>query len=282
MSWIMRLAAACLLAAAAIATAPQPAASQTLQDIVSRGEIRIGYIPAPPSVIKDPVSGELGGFSIDGAREIARMMGVKPVFIETTWGNFVAGLQSGQFDLSIAGTFATVQRAMVVQFTRPIFYLGYGAVVRTNDTRFKTLEDINAPGVKIAVVQGGSAEDYARRNMPKAQVITLATGNLTAGFVEVAAGRADVSIEDAFTIDRFVTRQPSVRNLFAGKPYNFTPIAWSVRRGNAELANVINTGIEVLLSSGRWDDMTRGLDVGTRFIDAPNFVAWPRPPAGGN
>lgn len=260
----------------------RPAFAQSVQEIVSRGEIKIGYITSPPGTVKDPISNELSGFYVEGMREIARQMGVKPVFVETTWGNFVAGLQSGQFDMAIAGTFATVQRAMSVTFTKPIFYLGYGTLVRANDDRFTSMEAVNAPGVRVAVVQGGAAEDYSRRNFPKAQIITLATGNLTAGFVEVAAGRADVSVEDAVTMDAFVARQPTVKNLYSAKPYNFTPIAWTVRRGNTELAGVINAGIDILHATGRWDEIARaqGLSGGTRFIDAPNIVSFPRPAGG--
>ena len=274
--WMRRLALCCSLALVMIAFGAGLSSAQTLQDIISRGEMKIGYIPAPPGTIKDANTGELSGFYVDGIREIAAMMKIKPVFVETTWGTFVAGLQSGQFDMAIAGTFATVQRAMVVSFTKPIFYLGYGAVVRVNDTRYKTLDDMNTPETRIAVVQGGSAEDFARRNMPKAQIITLATGNLTAGFVEVVAGRADVSLEDAFTINAFVAKQPTVKNLFADNAYNFTPVAWTVRKGNADLLAVLNTGIDILISTGRWDELARPFGPNTRHIDAPNFVSFPR------
>ena len=264
-------------AIAAVAAATMPAAAQSLQDIINRGTIRVGYIPSPPATIKDPVSGELSGFYVDGIKEIAELMGVKPEFVETTWGTFVAGLQSGQFDMSIAGTFATVKRSMVVDFTKPIFYLGYGAVVRVGDERYKSLEDMNNPDTRIAVVQGGAAEDFARRNMPNARIITLATGNLTAPFVEVVANRADVAIEDAFTINQFVKQQPSVTNLFATNPYNFTPIAWAVRKGNQELLNTLNAGIDVLLSTGRWDELARKYGEAGRYIDAPNLQPFPRP-----
>jgi len=278
--WMPKMVLWCVLMLAVLGTDIRAGSAQTLQDIIGRGEMKIGYIPAPPGTIKDANTGELSGFYVDGIREIAAMMKVKPVFVETTWGTFVAGLQSGQFDMAIAGTFATVQRAMVVSFTKPIFYLGYGAVVRVDDPRYKNLSDMNTAETRIAVVQGGSAEDFARRNMPKAQIITLATGNLTAGFVEVVAGRADVSLEDAFTINAFVAKQPTVKNLFADNPYNFTPIAWTVRKGNTDLLAVINTGIDILISTGRWDELARPYGPGTtRHIDAPNFVAFPRPPA---
>ncbi|PMR77217.1 substrate-binding periplasmic protein [Billgrantia endophytica] len=269
-----------LLALAMGLGAVSTAVAQSLQDIVNRGTIRIGYIPSPPGTIMDPVSGELRGFYVDGMREIAEQMGVEPEFVETTWGNFVAGLQSGQFDVSIAGTFATVQRSMVVDFTTPIFYLGYGAIVRTDETRYETLEDMNDPDTRIAVVQGGSAEDFARRNMPEATIISLDTGNLTAPFVEVMSNRADVAIEDGYTMSRFIEQQPSVMNLFEENPYNFTPIAWSVRKGNTDLLSTLNAGVDMLISSGQWDALAREYVDGeeaTRYINAPNFIAFPRP-----
>ena len=40
-------------------------------------------------------------------RYICSALKVEPVLVETTWANFVSGLNSNQFDLCIAGTFAT-------------------------------------------------------------------------------------------------------------------------------------------------------------------------------
>ena len=234
-----------------------PAAARTLDQIISSGELHVGYVVAPQNAIKHPASGNLSGFDIDAIKEIANLMGLKTTFTETDWGTFAAGLQADQFDVSIAPTFATVKRSMAVLFTRPIIFAGNGAAVKADDQRYKTLGDMNTPDTRIAVVQGGQAEDFVRRNMPKAQLISLATGDLTAGMVEVAAGRADVGIEDSYTINEFVHRQPSLKNLFADQPFNLTPVAWSVSRGNSDLVAVINTGLNILMYSGRYDEIAR-------------------------
>ena len=118
-----------MLAALVAPAIAQPASAQVMDRILKDKTVKIGYIPSPPAVIKDPASGEVKGFYVDGARYIFKTIGVEPVFVETTWANFAAGLQSGQFDFSIAGTFATVQRAAAVEFTKPIHYLGYSAIV---------------------------------------------------------------------------------------------------------------------------------------------------------
>jgi polar amino acid transport system substrate-binding protein len=243
--------------ALAIGAAVAPTAdARTLDQIISSGELRIGYVVTPPNAIKDPATGKLSGYDVEMITAIAKDMGLKPVFVETDWGTFAAGLQADQFDLSICPTFATIKRAMAVLFTRPIIFAGNGALVKADDNRYKTLEDMNTPDTRIAVLQGGQAEDFVHRTMPKAQVISLASSDLTAGMVEVLAGRADVGIEDSYTINEFVHKQPTTKNLFGAEPFNLTPVAWAVARGNTDLVAAVNAGLNIMLYSGRYDAMS--------------------------
>ena len=251
---------------------PPPAHAQALDRIVSDRKIKIGFIPSPPSAIKDANTGELSGFYVDAVRVIFKQINVEPVFVETTWGNFVAGLQSGQFDLCIAGTFATVPRATAVNFTHPLSYLGYSAVAKAGDARFHDLADLNRPDVTIALIQGGASVDYARENFPLAKLVTLATGNLLAPFVEVSAGRADIGIEDAWAAVRYSREHPEVRNLFASRPYNVLPIAWTVKRGNEDLLRMVDTGIDWLMVNDRFQKLAAKYGETGRYIARIDYV----------
>ena len=249
-----------------------PASAQVMDRILKDRSIKIGYIPSPPGIIKDPASGSVKGYYVDGVQYMFKTIGVEPVFVETTWANYAAGLQAGQFDLSIAGTFATIQRAAAVEFTKPIFYLGYSAIVRKGDDRFKSLADFNQKDIKIAVVQGGAGSEYVKENFPLATVVALSTSNLTAPFVEVSAGRADVGIEDASQARRYALQQPGVTDLFQAKPYNLLPISWSVKRGNQELLNFMNTSIDFMLLTGRWERMANAYGFTGRFYETPTLA----------
>ena len=90
------------------------AEARTLDQIISSGELRIGYVVTPPNAIKDPATGDLSGYDVEMIKEIATEMGLKPTFVETDWGTFAAGLQADQFDISICPTFATIKRSMAV------------------------------------------------------------------------------------------------------------------------------------------------------------------------
>jgi len=260
------------MAVALLAVMQPQAQAQVMDRILKDRKIRVGYIPSPPGTIKDPATGEVKGYYVDGVRYIFKTINVDVDLIETTWANFAAGLQSGQFDLSMAGTFATIQRAAAVEFTKPIHYLGYSAIIKTGDDRFKTLADFNKEGVKIAVVQGGAGQEYVKENFPKATIVALATGNLTAPFVEVSAGRADVGIEDAWQARRYASQQPGVTDLFQAKPYNLLPIAWSVKRGNQDLLNFMNTSIDFMLLTGRWEKLAEKYGATGRFYDRPDLT----------
>ncbi|MEJ0068556.1 MAG: ABC transporter substrate-binding protein [Pseudomonadota bacterium] len=246
--------------------------AQTMDRILSEKKIKIGFIPSPPSAIKDPKTGELSGFYVDAVRLVFKTANVEPVFVETTWGNFVTGLQSGQFDLSIAGTFATVPRATAVEFTKPVSYLGYSAIVKKGETRFHEIADLNRDDIKIAVIQGGASVEYAKENFPKAPLATLATGNLLAPFVEVTAGRADVGIEDAWQAKRYAKEHPEVVDLFEGRPYNVLPIAWSVKRGNTDLLNFMNTAIDWLMINDRFQKIATAYGESGRYVARLDYI----------
>lgn len=263
---------ALFLAAVFIALPQQKAQAQVMDRILKEKKIKVGYIPSPPGTIKDAATGEVKGYYVDGLRYIFKSINVEPELIETTWANFAAGLQSGQFDLSIAGTFATIQRAAAVEFTKPIHYLGYSAIVKKGDKRFKTLSDFNKEGIKIAVVQGGAGQEYVKEYFPKATIVALSTGNLTAPFIEVSAGRADVGIEDASQARRYAAQQPGVTDLFRDNPYDLLPLCWSVKRGNDDLLNFMNTSIDYMLLTGRWEKMAEKYGATGRFYDKPVLV----------
>lgn len=270
---ILRLAALAAIVMACVAGfAFGSANAQVMDRILSEKKIKIGFIPSPPGTIKDPKTGELSGFYVDAVRLIFKQANIEPEFVETVWASFAAGLQSGQFDLSIAGTFATVTRATAVEFTQPISYLGYSAIVKKGDTRFKSIADFNNEKIKVALIQGGASVDYAKENFPKAQLVTLSTGNLLAPFIEVSAGRADVGIEDAWQAHRYAREHPEVTDMFSGHPYNVLPIAWSVKRGNEDLLNFMNTAITWLMVNDRFQKLAAAYGETGRYLAKLDYV----------
>lgn len=226
----------------------------TIEKIQKEGIMKVGYVIYPPTVIKDPNTGELSGHFVDAVKFMADIMKVKVEFVEATWSTFVGGLQSGQYDFSIAATYRTIPRALSVDFTVPIIYIGNGAIIKKGDTRFKTIADFDKKGIKIAVAQGEASHEYASEHFKNAELVVLSSADLSQPLTQVLTGRADIGMVDAWTTKQFAEQHLEVTDLFADSPIDLTPVGWAVRKNDQELLNFLNTSIEYLISSGRMRD----------------------------
>ena len=124
---------AVVLAFTAIALVQSPQVqARSLDEIMSSKKMRIGIILVDQMVMRDPNSGELSGVWIDGIRRLFDTLNLEPDFVETKWATFVGGLQADQFDVFISG-FMTPQRALALEYTRPVVFLGHSASALTDN-----------------------------------------------------------------------------------------------------------------------------------------------------
>lgn len=227
------------------------ASTSILGQVITNSKIKVGYLVFPPTITKNQTTGELGGHMVETIKEIARLNKWTPEFIETDFAGFTNGLDSKRFDMSIVPTFVTVPRALSVYFTKPLFYAGNSAITKAADTRFTTLESIDQPNINIAVTQGEAGDEYATANFKKAKITRFPGGDQSLAFQAVIAGRADIALGDAYVTTQFAKANPQVKDLFADKPYNLTPVSWAVRRGDDEMLNFLNSSLEALDFQGR-------------------------------
>ena len=216
--------------------------------------MKVGYINYPPAVIKDPNTGQLSGEFVEIARHIAQELNVKLEFQEASWSTFITGLQTHQYDVSIAPTYIKISRASNVAFTKPIAYLGNSAGVRKNDPRFANVKspiDFDRPGIVVAVVQGEAADLYVKQHFAKARILELSGSDLAAPLTLVASEQADVGMTDAYVIKTFSAQNPQIRDVFASDPYDVSPMAWAVRPSDYRLLNFLNNSLEYLESTGK-------------------------------
>jgi polar amino acid transport system substrate-binding protein len=239
------------------ASTPQ---EDTFVKIKREGVLRVGYILAAPWCIREPKTGKLKGTFVETVEEIARQMDVKVEFTESTFATFIAGLQTKKYDLSIAPTFSTIPRAKSVAFSIPLMAAGNSAIVRKDESRFQTLDDIDQKGIVVAVTQGEQGHEYAKTNFKKAEIRVLSGGDQNLTFSEVLLGRADVALGDAWFSAKFAAEHPEAKDLFADNPYNVTPVAWSVRYEDTSLLLFINTALEYLDSIGKLSEIDKKYD----------------------
>ncbi|MDS4059945.1 MAG: transporter substrate-binding domain-containing protein, partial [Candidatus Contendobacter sp.] len=146
----------------------QLAAGSVLETIKKRGSIRVGMSTFVPWAMRDK-NGELIGYEIDVAKQLAEDMKIKVEFVPTAWDGIVPALLAGKFDVVIGGMTITPERNLTVNFTQP--YANSGTHLVANKelaAGFKSLEDFNKPDVVLAVRRGATPATAAKRLMPKA------------------------------------------------------------------------------------------------------------------
>src|SRR5262245_16671419 len=101
-----------------------------------------------PFTYKD--AGELKGFDVDLARELAKDMKVEVEFREREFSLLANELLQGKGDLVISGITATPERALEASFSEPYYLtrtIALLGVPRADDVR--SVADLDAPGRKV-------------------------------------------------------------------------------------------------------------------------------------
>src|SRR6476646_1165941 len=219
---------AALAAAVTSPASAQSTSDNTLDRVRAAKVLRIAVLPGElPYFNKDLASGTWSGMCLEMANDIAKLLDVKLEFTESTYGNSILDLQSNKIDLGFALN-PTPQRALVVDFTHPVFPHPFGAMLRKG-LEAKTWADINKPEVKIAVDVGSANETVARRFAPNATITSLKTRDDV--MLQMASGRVDCVVNALVLGLTAIAKNPNLGTYkILQSPSVAIPSAMAVRR----------------------------------------------------
>lgn len=231
------------------------AGADALDDIIDRGTLRVGVAEFAPWTIKKE-SGDLIGFEIDVAKKVAGDMGVRPDFRVYEWEAIIPALQKGEIDIIAGGMSITPERALRVNFTRPLAENGVGLATNTGMTQhIDTLAELNDPKIIVACVSETLGHNVSQRLFDRADIRVFATA--AEAEKEVVEGRAHVYLA-TMTEARFLAlRNADKVDLPIAEPLIGASEALAVRKGEQELLNFLNAWVTAR-QSDRWIPTTRG------------------------
>ena len=260
---ILVLALVALLAAPLLAGDLQQQLTQesTIEQVMKKGVLRVGMDTFVPWAMKDK-KGELVGFEIDVAKQLAEDMGVKAEFVPTQWDGIIPALLTGKFDVIIGGMGITPKRALQVNFTIPYEYSGMGIVAHKEKAAgFSSLEDFNRPEVEIACKTGTTGVEATKKFIPKAKIRLL--DNETQIYQELRNGNVHAVVESAPRPAYEAAAYPET--LFVPFRGTFTkePIGFALRKGDFDTLTYFNSWITLKRDTG-WLDERYDYWFGTR------------------
>lgn len=221
-----------------------------LDRIVQNGVLRVGTTgDFKPFSFLNPATNDYEGHDIDAAKMLAESLGVKIQFVKTTWPTLLKGIQEDQYDIAMCGITRNLARQKVAALTHPYINVGKAPMIRAADrNRFKTLADIDQPGVKIGVNPGGTNQRFVDANIKKAAVVVIER-NLSIP-EKILAGEVDVMITD--NVEAMIASKADPR-LYAVDPentYTKDDFGYLMPRDDQNWINYVNLWVDLAKLKG--------------------------------
>jgi cyclohexadienyl dehydratase len=225
------------------------AAEDRLQKAIDAKVLRVGTsMDTPMFSMRDP-AGKLEGFDMDMLATLAPALGVRIDYVKMTFGSMIPDLLADKFDIAMSGMGRTLDRARVATFSKPYMRYGKLMMIRSADrNRYKTLADLDKPGIRIAYNRGGLNDRFANTEFKQATPVGYISNELATA--DLLAGKVDAQVQDS-TAAIYMARQDA--RLAAMSPENiFNPVyvAILLRREDQTLLNYINIWIDQIEMDG--------------------------------
>jgi polar amino acid transport system substrate-binding protein len=218
-----------------------------LQQIISRGTLRIAVLPSLPPYSRVTPGGDPEGYDIDIAKRLADALKVKPEFVVTDIPGRVTSLQTRKVDVTIADFTRNVERSLTIAFTDPYLVTTMRMLVPA-EAKWGSIADMkDGDGVRVAISRGGTAERAVPAALPKATIVRFNTqaDEMSA----LLGGQADAMAEDDFYNTQAVKDRPGKLKQLDGSLAR-AEIAIGVPQGDPDLLRVLNLFVEQLNASG--------------------------------
>ena len=222
------------------------ASESTIEQIAKRGVIRVGMDTFVPWAMKDK-KGELIGFEIDVAKQLAKDMGIKVEFVPTQWSGIIPALITGKFDVIIGGMTITPKRNLKINFTNPYYYVDQGLLAHKKLAAGFKISDFNSPDVTIAARLGSTAAVAAKNHFPKAKLRLF--DDEPSAVQELRNGR----------VHAMISGQPLPAHTAVDYPETLVAyeavlmqeaIGFGVRKSDPDTLNYFNNWIEIVRNKG--------------------------------
>lgn len=205
--------------------------------------------------------GEIVGFDVDMAKEIAKDQAKELQIEDMNFDSLIAALTTGKIDMAVAGMTITDERKKEADFSDPYYSATQVIIVLKDGATVKSAADL--AGKKIGVQEGTTGDLYVsdQENVPDAEVSRFKKGIDAA--LDLANGRVDAVVIDEKPAMKIVESNDKL--MILDEALTKEEYAIAVKKGNTELVNAINKTLARIKEDGTY------LEIMKKFL--PNDVA---------
>jgi polar amino acid transport system substrate-binding protein len=247
--------AQCTDAEASLRPGPQPSpgampAGSTMAAIQERGRLIVGVDQNTFMFgYRDPASGQLEGFDIDLAREIARRIFGDPDRVElqvVEAGQRESALASGQVDLVVRTFSITCERKENIDFSTTYFY-AHQKILTRKDSKIGSAAELS--GKRVCSVSGTTSLKRVFDLDPRPTLIGVTSW--TDCLLMLQQGQVDAISTDDVVLKGLARQDPDVD--VVGESLGIEPYGVGIKKNNDDLVRFVNGALDDIRADGTWE-----------------------------
>lgn len=195
--------------------------------------------------------GDFAGIDVEIAGLIAKELDMELVINDVEFGSIIAGVQTGKFDMGMAGMTVTEERLESVNFS-DTYSTGIQVIIVKEGSEIKTVDDLE--NAKMIGVQADTTGDiYCSDDYGTDHVTSFKTG---ADAVQaLISGKVDCVVIDNEPAKSFVAQNEGLKIL--DTEYAVEDYAICVAKENTDLLKKINDALAKLQKDGKIDEILK-------------------------
>lgn len=198
--------------------------------------------------------GQYEGIDVSLVESLAQSLGAQVKWVPTRWKMLTQDFLGKQCDIAVGGVSVTLKRQQTAWFAAPLDTDGKIPLVRCADkTRYRSIAQLNKPGVRLIEPAGGTNEAFVHRYLPQAS-LTLFHDNVTI-FQQLVDKKADVMITDASEALYQQKRYPQLCAVNPSKPLEYGEKAWMIPRDDMSWKLYIDQWLHLSKASGEYQQV---------------------------
>ena len=244
------------LAAAALLCLPEATAgaADLPPAIISSSSMRVAVVPNyPPLEFRDPATNTLTGFDVDVGEAIARKLGVKIVWTETSFDQMLPAVATGRVDAILSGMTDLASRHEATSF---IDYLRSGPAFFVQQSRAAEFTDMAAMcGKNVGASRRTSFPKeiaaWSEANCPGNPIKVVGTDGSADARIQLKQGRIDAAVQGNETLPYVIEQEPRAYATVGGPiATQLTGIAVPVKETGLQQA--IASALDALIADGTY------------------------------
>jgi L-cystine transport system substrate-binding protein len=191
-------------------------------------------------------SGNLTGFDVEIAKEIAKRLDVEAEFKETQWDSMFAGLDAKRFDMIANQVGIREDRQEKYDFSDPYITSAAVLIAHKDNDKVKSFEDIK--GLNSAQSLTSNYGDMAK----KFGANLVGVEGFTQSVELLASKRVDVTINDRISYLDFMKQKPDAPIKVVATSDDASVSGFMFRKGSDSLVDEVNKALTEMIEDGTY------------------------------